>query len=73
MNRSAGVLVAVLSGVLAVGIIAGRDRQAPAQPAPAASGVSEPAAVNEDGREADREAIRETGEAFAAAFEKGDP
>jgi uncharacterized protein (TIGR02246 family) len=45
---------------VAVGLLAARDRQPE---------VTKPA---EESREADREAIRQAGEAFAAAFEKGD-
>jgi uncharacterized protein (TIGR02246 family) len=61
MKRSAVLPVVALCGALAVGLLAARERQ------------PEPAKPADDSRDADREAIRKAGEAFAAAFEKGDP
>jgi len=60
MKRYAVLPVVALGGALAVGLLAARDRQPE---------VTKPA---DEPREADREAIRKAGEAFAAAFEKGD-
>jgi uncharacterized protein (TIGR02246 family) len=60
MKRYAVLPVVALGGALAVGLLAARDRQ---------PDVTKPA---DEPREADREAIRRAGEAFAAAFEKGD-
>ena len=60
MKRYAVLPVVALGGALAVGLLAARDRQPE---------VTKPA---DEPREADREAIRQAGEAFAAAFEKGD-
>jgi uncharacterized protein (TIGR02246 family) len=60
MKRYAVLLVVALFGALAVGLLTARERRPE---------VAKPA---DESREADREAIRRAGEAFAAAFEKGD-
>jgi uncharacterized protein (TIGR02246 family) len=62
MKRQVKVLVIVLSGALAVGMIAARE-----QPAPKAATPAAPAA-----RDADAEAITKSSLDFAAAFNMGD-
>ena len=59
MKRYSVVSVALVGGVLAVGLLTAREQQPPAKPA-------------DEARDADREAIRQSGEDFAAAFAKGD-
>ena len=60
MKRHAAVSVAIVCGALAVGLLTAREQQPPA---------TKPA---EDGRDADREAIRKSCEEYVAAFAKGD-
>ena len=65
------LISAGLCSVLAIGVIAARDRQ-DARPGPAGTTAKDPAARAEKDREADRDAIRTSAQDFARAFEQGD-
>jgi len=56
-------------GALAAGAITARDGE---NPAPKADSTKQAPSATDKDRDADREAIHQAGEAFAAAFEKGD-
>jgi uncharacterized protein (TIGR02246 family) len=66
-------LLAVGLCAAAVAVVSGAWGQPKAGPPTGGRVVSERAAPDDQAREGDREAIRQAGEAFAAAFEKGDP
>jgi uncharacterized protein (TIGR02246 family) len=65
------VVAGYVLAAIAAGAIAARDRQEPARPAVALDPSKAPLAGDQN-RDADREAVRKAGDAFAAAFEKGD-
>jgi uncharacterized protein (TIGR02246 family) len=71
-GRTKIVVAACALAAITAAALAGRDRQDAVRPS-APTAAKEPGKAGDADRDADHEAIRRAGEAFAAAFEKGDP